>query len=129
MRPDAKTVISPEFSTPFVTLVLGHFAEDQGIHYVSLSALNQGYTKNSVELDNDNGEGPTDEDSRSAAHELHNEGSQQADRVMEEDNNNGEGPTDADSRSAAHELDNEGSQQEDRVMEEDNDNLTAPFLY
>ena len=126
LGPDARTVISPEFSTPFATLVLGHFAEDKGIHYVSLSALNQGYTNNSVELDNDNGEGPRDEDSRSAAHELDNEGSQQADRVMEEDNNNGEGPTDDDSRSAAHELDNEGSQQEDRVMEEDNDNGEGP---
>ena len=126
LGPDARTVISPEFSTPFATLVLGHFAEDQGIHYVSLSALNQGYTNNSVELDNDNGEGPTDEDSRSAAHELDNEGSQQEDRVMEEDNDNGEGPAAEDPRSAAHELDTKGSQQEDHVMEEDNDNGEGP---
>lgn len=41
LGPNAKTVISPQFSTPFASLTLGHFAEDQGIHYVCLTVTVQ----------------------------------------------------------------------------------------
>ena len=39
LGPDAQTVISPQHSTPIVSLTLGHFAEDHGAHYVCLTML------------------------------------------------------------------------------------------
>ena len=67
--PNAKTVISPQFSTPFASMTLGHFAEDQGIHYVCLTELNHSNGNNSVGGE-DVYEKPTNEESHWAAHEM-----------------------------------------------------------
>ncbi|XP_068731120.1 uncharacterized protein [Montipora capricornis] len=69
LGPNAKTVISPQFSIPFASLTLGHFAEDQGIHYVCLTALNHNYGNSSVG-DEDICDKPTNEESQWAAHEI-----------------------------------------------------------
>ena len=67
---NAKTVISPQFSTPFASLTLGHFVGDQGIHYyVCLTALNHNYSNSSVG-DEDIRDKPTNEESQWAAHQM-----------------------------------------------------------
>ena len=36
LGPDAQTIISPQNSEPIASFTLGHFAENDGIHYVCL---------------------------------------------------------------------------------------------
>jgi len=116
LGPNAKTVISPQFSTPFASLTLGHFAEDQGIHYVCLTELNHSYGNSSVGGE-DVYEKPTNEESNEdegetishwAEHEIDNE-----------ESIDDEGATNKESYWAAHEMDTDGESNEEARCIED----------
>ena len=81
LRRNAKTLISPQFSIPFASLTLGHFAGDQGIHYVCTTALNHSYGISSLGGE-DTYEKPTNEQSQWPGHEMDNaESSEEASSI------------------------------------------------
>ena len=48
-----RVIITPEYSTPYRTLVLGHFAEEHGCHYVVLEGDGHRFVENSYVADTD----------------------------------------------------------------------------
>ena len=103
---NAKTVISPQFSIPFALMTLGHFAEDQAIHYVCLTALNHSYRNSSVGR-KDIYEKRANEQSQWAGHDMDNG-----------ESNRDEGRTNEESQGIAHEMDNAKSSEEVRSIED-----------
>ena len=80
---NTKTVISPQFSTPFASLTLPHFAEDQGIHHVCLMALNHSYGNSSTGGEDTNDK-PTNEESQWATHSMDDEEISEEPRSIED---------------------------------------------
>ena len=53
LGPEATTIISPQNSEPMARLFLGHFSEDDGIHYVNLLTNNERIQDDAKENENE----------------------------------------------------------------------------
>ena len=89
LGPEVRTVISPQNCEPVARVFLGHFSEDEGIHYVCLVATNRVNQESDEETNSSEGNENILEDSEENEHEQnHYENGIEDDVVLSNDEQN-----------------------------------------